>query len=90
MPSPNFPPTLHQPASTPRLDRPAGSPHARRPLREWRPRLSELPATTLAARLTRAFRMLGFRSEPLVSMLYGRARPGVRASATGRTRGRRR
>ena len=90
MPSPNFPPTLHRPASGLRLDRPVPGPRARRRLREWNPRLSELPARTLAARLTRAFRMLGARSEPLVSMLYGRERPGVRARATRFARGRRR
>lgn len=74
MTSPHLPPPLRQP----RTDSRAG--HR---LREWNPQLSHPPASALEARLTRAFRMLGERSGPLVSMLYSRARPAVRGRATG-------
>lgn len=80
MTSPHPSPTLRQPPTDPR---------ARYRLREWKPRLSQPPASALEAGLARAFRMLGTRSEPLVSMLYSRARPAIRRRATGIVGGRR-
>lgn len=74
MTSPNLPLNLRQP--------PTGR-RARHRLRGWNPRLSHPPASTLEAGLARAFRMLGARSAPLVSMLYSRTRPAVRGRATG-------
>ncbi len=67
----------------------AGAGRRARPrVRGWNPRLSESPAGALEARLTRAFRLLGPRSAPLVSMLYAPARPGTRAGAAGLGQGR--
>ena len=74
MTSPNLPSILRQPPTGPRARPRAGG---------WLPPLSQPPASTLEARLTQAFRMLGERSEPLVSMLYGRTRPAARRRATG-------
>lgn len=56
---------------------------------DWKPRLSERPASALEARLADAFRLLDPRSAPLVSMLYAGSRPPRRIRAT-RVTGRRR
>ena len=80
MTSPHLSPTLRQPRT--------GSRAGHR-LREWNPQLSHPPASALEARLARAFRMLGERSAPLVSMLRSRARPAIRRRASGFAGGRR-
>lgn len=80
MTSPNLPPNLSQPLPGPR---------PRHQLRGWRPGLSQPPASALEAGLARAFRMLGERSVPLISMLHSRTRSTIRRRATGIAGGRR-
>lgn len=73
--------------TSPNLE-PRTGPRARR-LRGWNPRLCQPPASALEAGLASAFRMLGARSAPLISMLYSRARPAIRRRPTGIAGGRR-